>query len=277
MTQHDAPARPRSRNLVIVPAFNEAGSIAAVIDDLHRHVPGCDILVVDDGSTDDTARQARAHHAGPEKPGDEGPGQRLTVVSLPFNQGIGGAMQTGYRYAARHGYAAAVQVDGDGQHPADQVPCLIEHLRRTGAGLVIGSRFLNPQSSIRNPQTPYRPPPSRMAGIRFLRLLLRILVGQWITDCTSGFRAADREVIHAFARWYPDDYPEPEVIVLLHRAGFTIEEVPVRMAPRTAGRTSIPFFSGVFYVLKVSAALMLDLMRSPWPGEVPQMNTNEHR
>ena len=260
----DASARPRPRKLIIVPAFNEADSIVGVIEDLRRCVPDCDVLVVDDGSADDTATRARSS------------GGAVSVVTLPFNQGIGGAMQTGYRYAAIHGYDVAVQVDGDGQHPADQVPLVIDHLCRSNADLVIGSRFLPPVQSDATgercddqPDRPsadaYHPPPSRMVGIRLLRGLLRVLVGQRITDCTSGLRAANRGVIEAFSRWYPDDYPEPEVIVLLKRAGFTVEEVPVQMAARTAGQTSIPFFRGVFYVLKVSVALLLDMIRSPWP------------
>lgn len=230
------------RRLVIVPAYNEVGAIGRVVRSLHANLPDYDVLVVDDGSTDGTAR------AVPET---------AHVVSLPFNQGIGGAMQTGYRFAEHYGYAVAVQVDGDGQHPADQVPKLVEVLEREGADVVVGSRFLDSRS--------YRPPPTRMAGIHILRLLLRVLTGRAVTDCTSGFRAAGRRAISAFAHWYPEDYPEPEVILLLHRAGYVVREVPIEMLPRVAGTTSIPLTSGVFYVAKVSMALLLDMFRSPWP------------
>ncbi len=234
----------RPKVLIIVPAFNEAGSITAVVEDLHRVCSDYDVLVVDDGSTDQTAQRVPVG---------------TSVVRLPFNLGIGGAMQTGYRYAAMHDYDIAVQLDADGQHPPDQVPLLIEKMRTSGANLVVGSRFLAEQG--------YSPPPSRLAGISVLRGLLRLLTGQPITDPTSGLRAADRRVIHAFAYWYPEDYPEPEVILLLHRAGLRITEVAVVMADRTAGSTSIPFAQGVFYLVKVSAALLLDLIRNPWPQE----------
>ena len=260
-----APAPPATRafrGLVIIPAYNEADSIAGVVADLRQHAPDFDIVVIDDGSTDGTARCVP-------------PPAR--VVSLPFNQGIGGAMQTGYRYAARHGYDVAVQVDGDGQHPAAELPGLVEFLRTSGADLAIGSRFLNKAGQDRSEAAaasgqpdPYLPPPSRMVGIRILRGLIRALTGERITDCTSGFRAAGPRAIAAFAHWYPDDYPEPEVVVLLDRAGFRVAEAPVRMAPRAGGVTSIPFTRGVFYVVKVSTALLLDTVRRPWPNAMRQ-------
>ncbi len=230
--------------LVIVPAYNEVLSVGRVVEELAR-AGNCDLLVVDDGSTDRTAESVPPH---------------ATVVRLPFNLGIGGAMQTGYRYAAEHGYSVAVQVDGDGQHPADQVAELVARLGETGADLVLGSRFLE--------ETGYRLSPARTVGVAVLRGLLCLLTGRTYTDCTSGFRAANRRVIEAFAHWYPDDYPEPEVILLLHRAGFRIEETAVRMSERTTGRSSIPNAQGIFYVLKVCFALLLDLVRRPWPKEL---------
>lgn len=231
------------KRLIIVPALNEADCIAAVIEDLLRHAPGFDVLVIDDGSTDGTASRVPP----PAK-----------VITLPFNQGIGGAVQTGYRYAAVHGYDVAVQVDGDGQHPAELVAALVDQLEKTDSDLVIGSRFLDAAAE------GYRPPPSRMVGIRWLRLLIGVLTGLRVTDSTSGFRAANRRAIEAFAQWYPEDYPEPEVIVLLDRAGFRVTEMPVRMAARAGGQTSIPFARGLFYVVKVSAAVLLDVFRKPW-------------
>jgi glycosyltransferase involved in cell wall biosynthesis len=180
------------------------------------------------------------------------------VVALPFNLGIGGAMQTGYRYADLHGYELAVQVDGDGQHRPGDVCRLIEHLRTTDVDLVVGSRFLEPSRQ-------YRQTLVRQIGSWFLRFLIRMLTGLHITDCTSGFRAANRRVIRAFAHWYPEDYPEPEVILLLHRAGFKVDELAVRMRQRRTGKSSIGLVSGVFYVLKVTACLLLDLVRRPWP------------
>ncbi len=231
--------------LVIVPAYNEAASVADVVNDLRLHLPQADVLVVDDGSTDDT------HKAVPVG---------TPVLRLPFNLGIGGAMQAGYLYAQTHHYDLAIQVDGDGQHPADQAHKLITALVDTHADFIIGSRFLPNDTHDPN----YTPPISRAAGIRAIRTVVRLLTGLSLTDCTSGFRAANRPVIDAFVTWYPDDYPEPQVIPLLHRAGFKVRETPVTMRPRAAGRTSIPFILGVFYIIKVTTAMLLDLIRDPW-------------
>lgn len=229
--------------LVIVPAYNEAGSVGQVVSDLIKHLPKADVLVVDDGSTDGT------HEAVPEG---------ASVLRLPFNLGIGGAMQAGYRYAFLHGYGLAMQVDGDGQHPAAEAHKLIDAITAGNADLVIGSRFLSDDPN-------YTPPAARALAISMLRTLIKALTGKRITDCTSGFRVCNHRVIEAFAAWYPEDYPEPEVILLLHRAGFEVAETPVVMRERTAGRTSIPFHKGVFYLLKVSSALLLDMIRKPWP------------
>src|SRR4051794_22960697 len=237
----DSPARC----LLIVPAFNERASVRKVVTRLRRTLPEFDILVIDDGSTDDTVRQV------PPK---------TAVVTLPFNLGIGGAMQTGYRYAALHGYDVAVQVDGDGQHRPSEVRRLVRQLDATGSDLVVGSRFLTP-----NPR--YYQSPLRLGGAWFLRTLIRTLTGLQITDCTSGFRAANRRVIRAFAHWYPEDYPEPEVILLLHRGGYRVGEIAVRMRQRRSGQSSIGIFAGVFYVIKVTACLALDMVRAPWPQE----------
>jgi len=236
---------PGGKCLVIVPAYNEADSVGSVVEDLRKHLPNADVLVIDDGSTDGT------HTSVP---------QDTFVIRLPFNLGIGGAMQAGYRYARMHDYDTALQVDGDGQHPAEEAPKLIHSLSDSGADLVIGSRFLMDEPG-------YTPSMSRAFGIEVIRAVVRGLTGLRVTDCTSGMRACNRRVIDAFAQWYPDDYPEPEVILLLHRAGFTIQEIPVTMRRRVTGRTSIPFIKGVFYILKVSMALLLDTTRRPWPKQ----------
>lgn len=241
VAEHSRPLRC----LVIVPAWNESKTVGKLVHRLKRFLPEYDVLVVDDGSTDTTAL---------EVPAD------AKVVSLPFNLGIGGAMQTGYRYAAIHGYDAAVQVDGDGQHRPSEVRQLVEHLHRQKADLVVGSRFATPNN--------YHQPFTRRFGCLLLGWLVRMLTGLRITDSTSGFRAVSQRVIRAFAHWYPEDYPEPEVILLLHRAGFRVEEIPTQMRRRAAGTTSIPFFRGVYYVIKVVTCLLLDLLRSPWPTRV---------
>src|SRR4051812_15234095 len=207
-------------------------------------MPDFDVLVIDDGSTDDTLRRIPSG---------------VTVVSLPFNLGIGGAMQTGYKYAALHGYDVAVQVDGDGQHRPSEVRRLVESVLNGETDLAVGSRFLEP--------TRYRQTFVRRVGAFVLGALIRVLTGLSITDCTSGFRAANRRVIRAFAHWYPEDYPEPEVILLLHRAGYSIGEFSVRMRQRRVGQSSIGLLGGLFYVLKVTTCLMLDTMRAPWPHE----------
>ena len=240
MSLVDAPRKPRC--LIIVPAYNERTAVGKLIRRIHKHLPDFDVLLIDDGSTDDTARQASEH---------------TKVVSLPFNLGIGGAMQTGYRYADFHGYDIAIQVDGDGQHRPSEVARLVEKLTDTDCDLVIGSRFM---SDIK-----YRQSFTRMTGIQILSALIKWLKGPSTTDCTSGFRAANRRVIRAFAHWYPDDYPEPEVVLLLHKAGYKVGEVPVRMRQRRSGMTSIPLTRGLFYVIKVTVCLLLDTVREPWP------------
>ncbi|MEX0655374.1 MAG: glycosyltransferase family 2 protein [Phycisphaeraceae bacterium] len=244
MPASPAGSTTAGRCLLIVPAFNERESIAKVVRELRAQAPFADVLVIDDGSTDGTP-----HHVP----------RTATVVSLPFNLGIGGAMQTGYRYAALHGYDFAVQVDADGQHPADQVPGLLDALHTTGADMVIGSRFIEPGG--------YQQSFSRMAGIRVLGGLIQLLTGKQITDCTSGFRAVNRRVIQAFAHWYPEDYPEPEVAMLLHRGGFQVCEVPAVMQQRTTGESAFSLFNGLFYVVKVAMCLILDTIRNPWPSE----------
>ena len=229
--------------LIIVPAFNESRSVAKLVERLNRALPDCHVLVIDDGSTDDTVRQI--------PPG-------ASVVSLPFNLGIGGAMQTGYRYANIHGFDVAIQVDGDGQHRPCEVEKLVRALVESGADLVVGSRFFK--------STTFVPSMTRMTGIKVLSAWIRVLSGLKITDCTSGFRAVNQRVIRAYAHWYPEDYPEPEVALLLHRSKFKVMEIPVKMRRRMYGKSTISLAHGLFYVLKVGACLFLDMVRQPWPS-----------
>ncbi|QQE11114.1 glycosyltransferase family 2 protein [Planctomycetota bacterium] len=235
-----------ARVLIIVPAYNESGAIASVVNDLLAADQDLHVLVVDDGSTDDTFNTV---------PSDA----RVTALRLPFNLGIGGAVQTGYRYAALHGYDIAIQVDGDGQHPPTELHKLIAQMVKTNADMVVGSRFLPGSGD-------YNVPTSRKSAINLLNGLIRILTGgKRVTDCTSGFRAVNKRSIQALAHWYPEDYPEPEIIVAMHRAGFVIDEVPVDMNQREHGTSSISFIDGLFYVLKVGTALVLTTIREPWP------------
>jgi glycosyltransferase involved in cell wall biosynthesis len=242
MNRFQLPNGRDARCLVIVPAYNESGSIAAVVNGLKEQLPEVDVVVIDDGSVD------RTYQYVPKS---------ATVIRLPFNLGIGGAMQTGYRYAQQCGYDVAIQVDGDGQHPPTEVARLISHLLENDFDMVVGSRFKDTIA--------YRQSLSRMFGIHFLRLWIHLLTGRRFSDCTSGFRVGNRKVIDCYAHWYPTDYPEPEVLVLLTNQKLRVEELQVHMEQRVSGETSIPFHRGLFYVAKVAVAVLLDKMRDPWP------------
>jgi len=228
------------RVLVIIPAYNESETIAAVIGNLQRHVPDYDILVVDDGSSDDTAAVARAF-------------PNVQLVRLPYNLGIGGAMQTGYKFAFRNGYDVAVQCDADGQHPVDRIKDLVGHVITGSADIIIGSRYVA--------DTGYTPSVSRRVGKSILSRAVDAIIGAGITDTTSGFRAANRRVVRAFAESYPEDYPEAEALVLLHKAGLKAAELPVQMLPRQGGRTSISPQNAAYYMIKVGLAIFINVFR----------------
>lgn len=237
------PPETQGEVLAIVPAFNEERNIARVIDDLNRLDIDIDIIVINDGSTDETFRVARA--AGPAQ-----------VIDLPKNLGIGGAVQTGFKYAFRHDYAAAIQFDGDGQHLATEIPKLLESLRRDKVNMVIGSRFLQERSG-------YRSTFVRRLGIHLFKTINSLLIGQRVTDNTSGFRAYDRQAIAFLARHYPVDYPEPEAVILLGRNGFRITEISTRMRERQAGGSSIIGITGLYYMIKVLLAVLMTAIRKP--------------
>jgi glycosyltransferase involved in cell wall biosynthesis len=223
------------RVAVIVPAYNEAPNLPRLAAALHAHAPGCDVCVVDDGSTDDTA--------------DVAAGLGWTVLRLPVNLGIGGAVQAGYLWARERGHDVAVQIDGDGQHDPAFLPALLAPLEAGTADIVIGSRFLADGG--------FRSTAVRRAGIRYLSWFLRLRCGARIADTTSGFRAAGRRAIELFARYYPSDYPEPEAIALAKRAGLRLAEIPVRMSERAHGHSSITALRTLYYLVKVSLALVL--------------------
>lgn len=224
-----------SRVALIVPAYNEARNLPRLAEAVRAHAPGFDVCVVDDGSTDDTAAVATS--------------LGWTVLRLPVNLGIGGAVQAGYLWALARGHDVAVQIDGDGQHDPAYLPALLAPLEAGTADVVIGSRFLA--------EGGFRSTRLRRAGIRYLSWFLRLRCGARITDTTSGFRAAGRRAIELFARYYPSDYPEPEAIALAERAGLRLAEVPVRMTDRTHGRSSITALRTLYYLVKVSLALVL--------------------
>jgi glycosyltransferase involved in cell wall biosynthesis len=225
--------------LVIVPAYNEARNLPALEARLRIAAPDCDVCVVDDGSSDETARVAA----------DLG----LLVLRCSLNLGIGGAVQTGYLWARERSYDAAVQIDGDGQHHPDDIAAVLEPIRRGKASVVIGSRFLSSGG--------FRPTAVRRAGIWYLSWFLRFRCGARVTDPTSGFRATDRSAIGLFARSYPSDYPEPEAIAIAIRSGLRLAEVPVHMVDREHGASSITTWRTLYYLVKVSLALLLLPMR----------------
>ena len=225
--------------LIIVPAYNEEASLPGVIRDLSENMPSADVLVVNDGSRDATELVAR-------KLG-------VMVLDLPFNLGIGGAVQAGYLYAERNGYDVAVQFDGDGQHLAGEIKKLLEPLEANRADLVVGSRFMTAGG--------YKAPVFRKMGIAIFSFVLSSIMGTTVTDSTSGFRAANRRVIEFFAHIYPDDYPEVEALVLLHKTGLRMAEVPAVMRERTGGRSSITPIRSIYYMTKVLMAIFIDLMK----------------
>jgi len=228
------------RVLAIVPAHNEAGAIGAVVDEIRSVDPAFDVVVVDDGSVDETATIAARHGAA--------------VVRLPYNLGIGGAVQTGFKYALEQGYELAVRLDGDGQHDPGELEKLLEPLRRGDADVVTGSRFAGHQNG-------YRVPFARRLGIVFFARLVSLLVRQRVTDTTSGFQALNGKGIALFAVDYPSDYPEVEATVLVLKHRLRLKEVPVRMRDREHGASSITFFRSVYYMLKVTLALLVAIFR----------------
>jgi glycosyltransferase involved in cell wall biosynthesis len=241
-----------STNLAIVPAYNEADSIVATVESIVHWAPDFDVLVIDDGSTDMTADRARASGA--------------TVLRLPFNLGIGGAMQSGYIYAEAHDYDVAVQVDGDGQHDPCHIPELLRKLiDEPGLNMVTGSRFLERGEG-------YQSSPARRVGIRFFARVLSLITRQRITDPTSGFRMTDRHAIKLFANDYPNDYPEVEAIVMMHTHRLRSVEIPVVMLPRLKGQSAISSTQSVYYMVKVLLAVIVVLFRARPVREVTETN-----
>lgn len=229
------------RILIVVPAYNEENNIQEVIRGIKVHVPQADILVVNDASFDDTSARARAI-------------QGVRVVDLPYNLGIGGAVQTGFKYARDHGYRFMVQIDGDGQHLPQEVGKLVRQMQETGCDMVIGSRFLEVHS--------FQPSLPRRIGIGIFQLLFKCLIHLRITDSTSGFRLYNRKCIEILARFYANDYPEPDAIVLLKKQGLQICEVGVEMRERITGASSITPIKSPYYMVKVILAILCSSTRT---------------
>jgi glycosyltransferase involved in cell wall biosynthesis len=239
-----APEETRSRlqalrRIAIVPARNEEACVGDLVEEIRAFDPDMEIVVVDDGSGDRTAAVARAAGA--------------RVVQLPFNLGIGGAVQTGFRYAFENGFQLAVRLDGDGQHDPQELPALLEPVLADRADIAVGSRFAGADA--------YRSSFARRVGIRLFARLVSLLVRRRVTDTTSGFQAVNRRGIALFAADYPHDYPEVEAVVMVFKHRLRLEEVPVRMRERAGGRSSITAGGSVYYMLKVTLALFVGLFR----------------
>ena len=229
----------KNNALAIIPAYNEENTVGQVVRSIFATSGGVDVLVVSDGSQDRTVSEAKEAGA--------------FVIALPDNLGIGGAMQTGYRYAAEQGYEYAVQVDADGQHDPADLPRLLAEAQKRDANLIIGSRYVA--------KTGYQSSPARRLGMIVLSSFVQLAVGYPVKDTTSGYRVADRRVIQLFSDYYPLDYPEVEVLVLLHRHRVKVREVSVEMRERQAGHSSITTLKSIYYMLKVTLAIGLEVLR----------------
>lgn len=227
------------KKLVIIPAYNEAGNIVKTVTDVVENAPGFDYVIINDCSKDNTLEICREHG--------------FRVIDLPCNMGIGGGVQTGYLYAKRHGYDIAVQFDGDGQHNASYLEQMAEKLEREHLDMLIGSRYIAKKG--------FQSSGARRAGIKYFTGLIKLVTGKKITDPTSGMRMVSRDIICQFAEDYPKDYPEPESIVMLLRRGRKIEECPVKMRERQAGVSSISLGKSIYYMFKVTVAIVIERLR----------------
>ncbi|HGZ6123817.1 TPA: glycosyltransferase family 2 protein [Streptococcus pyogenes] len=223
------------KKLIIIPAYNESSNIVNTIRTIESDAPDFDYIIIDDCSTDNTLAICQK--------------QRFNVISLPINLGIGGAVQTGYRYAQRCGYDVAVQVDGDGQHNPCYLEKMVEVLVQSSVNMVIGSRFITKEG--------FQSSFARRIGIKYFTWLIALLTGKKITDATSGLRLIDRSLIERFANHYPDDYPEPETVVDVLVSHFKVKEIPVVMNERQGGVSSISLTKSVYYMIKVTLAILV--------------------
>ena len=227
------------KKLIIIPAFNEEANIVKTIESIKKDAPGFDYVIINDCSTDSTRKICEDIE--------------YNSVNLPINLGIGGAVQTGYKYALRYGYDVAVQIDGDGQHNPEFLEMMVDELCDKELDMVIGSRFINKEG--------FQSSPLRRIGIVYFTKLIKLLTGKTITDPTSGLRMVNRKIIEQFANDYPTDYPEPESVVAVVKKGRRIEEIPVIMEERKEGVSSISAHKSVYYMIKVSLAIFIERIR----------------
>jgi glycosyltransferase involved in cell wall biosynthesis len=233
------PARGPEELLILIPAFNETGAIAGVIQEVQRVAPQAPILVVDDASTDGTDQAARRAGA--------------YVLRLPYHLGLGGGVQAGYKLAYELGYEYVIRVDGDGQHDPKYIPVLLATLRETGCHMVIGSRFQNGDGDYTNS--------IRALGIWFFRLVLRPILGKPVHDPTSGFVGVNRQALRVFTGSFPLEYPEIEALVVLQRKRFRFQEVPCRMRPRKTGRSTITAVKSLYYIFHVLLGVFINVLK----------------
>lgn len=227
------------KKLVIIPAYNESASIKKTVEEIKNKASDFDYVVINDCSTDNTKQICEENN--------------FNIINLPINLGIGGAVQTGYRYAYNNGYDCAVQVDGDGQHDPEFLKKMASYLEEKSLDMVIGSRFIEKEG--------FQSSGARRLGIRYFTMLIKLLTNKVITDPTSGLRMVNRDVMKIFAYDYPKDYPEPESVVAILRQGKKVEEIPVVMRERSGGVSSISLKKSVYYMIKVSLAILIERIR----------------
>ncbi len=229
-----------SSTLIVIPAFNEAKNIGVVIDEINVELPGIPVLVINDGSSDATAQIAKEHGA--------------KVISLPYNSGYGVALQTGFLYAVQNKYSIVVQMDGDRQHDAKSIQLLLQEIQNEGTDIVIGSRFLG--------TCQYKTTFARTVGIFIFRKLTSFLIGQKITDPTSGFQAVKGGAIKFMASdFYPPDYPDADFIIMLHRFGYKIREIPVNMRANQDNKSMHHGHQTIYYIFKMFLSIMATILR----------------
>lgn len=227
------------KKIVIIPAYNEISNIRTTVQDILDHAPGFDYVIINDCSQDGTMRFCTE--------------QGMNIINLPVNLGIGGAVQTGYLYAWRNGYDVAVQFDGDGQHDASYLNEMADFLQAQQADMVIGSRYIKKEG--------FQSSGIRQFGIRYFSALIKLLTGKRVTDPTSGMRMVNRDVMKIYSEDYPVDYPEPESVVTILRMGKKVSEIPVIMRERQGGVSSISPRKAVYYMIKVTLAILMECLR----------------